>query len=73
MSKTSYLEFDDDDFARVGKQITDGGVGVLPGMVGTPAGDFAAALIRLGSVIGDEPIKMETIGRDLHVSRKAAA
>lgn len=73
MSKNDYRSFTAADYELLAEQLRNGETAILPGMKGTPALDFADALARLGNQIGDMPIKMETIGDDLHVSRKVAA
>ena len=61
------------DYERLAEQLRAGDTAVLPGVRGAPVIDFADALARLGNQIGDMSIKMDTIGDDLHVSRKEAA
>lgn len=73
MSTTDYRTFSATDYERLGEQLRNGETAILPGAKNTPVIDFADALARLGNQIGDMPIKMETIGSDLHISRKDAA
>lgn len=72
MSKPSFTSFTDADFLRLAQELQRGDTAVLPGMSGAPAGKFAEALMRLGRLIGDMPIKMRTISGDLHITRKTA-